>query len=327
MARATSRKRSRRKSRGSKKIEVKKERIEIFIKKMTGDLLLLEVSSHESVLSVKRQISELCEDINPENIKLFDSTNGDELMNDKTIHHYHIENEHILFMFVEDKPPFQNKKWIRITGKNLDDKFDKHDYSVRQEKFKGKITNPAYVREGVYSGFQGKIEDFLENTRITRSTEAKNFREFTERIPGEMKYVYTHRTDVVRYFMATNSDSSIIYENKPEQVMIYIRGYFIQLSLWKALYDYELGKLLTDDDFLVRVLKRPLFYINRKEREDKAEKERKKQEEKDIKKAKKKAESDAKKSKRTERRKTSPKPKTPKPKRVSRNRGNRNRRN
>lgn len=281
MTRITRRRRSRRKTRSPKKSpnKIVIEKIEIFIKKMTGDLLLLEVSSHDSVLSLKRQISEMCENNeNDENIKLFRSNNGDELMNDKTIDHYKIENDDVLFMFVETKTPFENKRWIYLKGKNLDDEFDPKNYN----KFRQKIINPPYITYNHFQGFQGKIEDFFVNHRITKSIAEKNFREFRERIPGEMKYMYAYATyyihfnNVIDYFIATNSDCSILYENKRNQVTIYIRGYFIRLSLWQALYDDELKKLLTDDNFLVRVIKNPWVYVRRKQEEEKAEIKRKK---------------------------------------------------
>jgi hypothetical protein len=61
-------------------------------------------------------------------------------------------------------------------------------------------------------------------------------------------------TENIFSFVATNEDSSIIYDyecvGEKDKIKIYVRGYYIQISIWKHLTTEERKRLLTDDEFL-----------------------------------------------------------------------------
>ena len=76
-------------------------------------------------------------------------------------------------------------------------------------------------------------------------------------------------------FIATNEDASIVYYYNPMQRKIYIRGYFIQYSLWESLTVEERREIIEQDSSLKNVIMHSWDYIRRKGIQ---EKERKQQE-------------------------------------------------
>lgn len=68
-------------------------------------------------------------------------------------------------------------------------------------------------------------------------------------------------------FIATNEDASIVYYYNPMQRKIYIRGYFIQTTLWSSLTVKEHREMIEHDSSLKNVLENSWAYIYRKANE------------------------------------------------------------
>ena len=164
---------------------------------------------------------------------------------------------------VSDEPPFKGQKWIMSNGKKIK--------GIRKH-FKDKFLNPAIPFSETdirHVSFEGDVEDGLishmshtsHTSHISHTsyrydydaaqTKVRTFMKELEEMDNRLRYLYFGD---VFFFIATNDDSSIIYEYhlspKPEKVKIYVRGYYIQISIWKHLTSDERKRLLTDDEFL-----------------------------------------------------------------------------
>ena len=266
-----------------KKGKKEEKKITIYVKTLGGDLLQIDLSTQDTVKMVKHKIVDIIDDmddIDANKIKLFNSETGDELLRDNSsLSEYEIENDHTLFMMVDDRePPFKDKKWIYTTGKKIE---SVNNDRYRSSTFHQKFLNIAYQQP---QNFQGSLEDFIEEFQFAMPLHKRNLLYFIERIPG-MKYVYANSENGL--FMITNRDGSIIYEQKREQALIYVRGYFIEVSLLRALYDDELQRLLDpSDDFLETMIPQGdefFQFLQRKKKEIKEKKGMDKQMEKDRK--------------------------------------------
>jgi hypothetical protein len=106
-------------------------------------------------------------------------------------------------------------------------------------------------------GFQGSFEEFLDTAQLTQ-TQMKNVREFHEKVA--LKYVYSNREG---RFIATNEDNSVVYFQNKGQTDVYIRGYFIPLTTFRALTPQETRRMLVDDDLLIDMVVNWVKYSDR----------------------------------------------------------------
>lgn len=241
--------------------------LKLLVKSMTGELVQVHISSDETVNGLKTQIAD-DEKINVCHLKLIHSETGQELSDkDKTLKAYGLENEqkeYILYMLIRSstQAPFTNERCIELKGHDIPalQKIDTERRKRRLQNFKN-FTTPNQ------KGFQGDIDEFFSNEAVTFRSKAvlKNIHEFRQKV--ELKYVYTpyHDPEEEFYdrFIATNQDSSIVYFQNKTQVDIYIRGYFIPLTTFRALTPEEIEKMMVDDELLTDMVVNWLKYSDR----------------------------------------------------------------
>jgi hypothetical protein len=260
---ASSRKRSvSRKSRKSRKASSRKigkintepQMITLLVKSMTGDLLQIEVSNKDTVHTLKGMVLNANEEnININQLKLINSVSEEELSdNNKTLESYGLENENILYMMINARePPFMDQKYIVLKGHDIP-----RLQATKTEKRKSRLQNFENA-DPSKRGFQGSFEEFLDTAQLTR-TQMKNVREFHEKV--NLKYVYANREG---RFIATNEDSSVVYFQNKDQADVYIRGYFIPLTTFRALTPQETQRMLVDDDLLIDMVVNWVKYSDR----------------------------------------------------------------
>jgi hypothetical protein len=228
---------------------------------MAGDLLQIEMSNKDTVQMLKGMVLNANEEnnvniiniININQVKLVDSVTGDELSdNNKTLESYGLTNGHLLYMVINaEEPPYIDQKYIVLKGHDIP-----RLQSVKTEKRKARLQNFENA-DPSKRGFQGSFEEFLNTAQLTR-TQMKNVREFNEKV--NLKYVYGSRDE---RFIATNEDSSVVYFQNKDQADVYIRGYFIPLTTFRALTPQESRQMLVDDDLLIDMVVNWVKYSDR----------------------------------------------------------------
>lgn len=269
--------------------------LRIFVKNMIGDLVQIEISKNDTVLSLKRMVTDMLNMKMDKTVRMIHPEIGD-LEDKKPLGKYGIKDEDILMIVSDytDEPPFKGEKWIKLAGKDLRllNTENRLNY-VKQYgenasdyvKHYSKLRNPALAGYDIHitalpniiSGipFEGNVNDqeFLRLLDVEPSEKTK-FLKFMNELKDvvhedqQLKYVYfTTRGSVYNdtYFIVTNADSSIVYEHSPsaQQNRIYIRGYFIKISTWRALTYDERKQMIEDDEFLKHVLVNEWKYIDR----------------------------------------------------------------
>ncbi len=232
----------------------------LLVKSMTGDLLQIEMSNKDTVHTLKGMVLNAGEEnnvniININQLKLIDSVSGDELSdNNKTLESYGLVDGHLLYMLINaEEPPYIDQKYIVLRGHDIP-----RLQATKTEKRKTRLQNFENT-DPSKRGFQGSFEDFL-NTEWAHLTQKqlKNVREFHEKVA--LKYVYGSRDG---RFIATNEDSSVVYFQNKGQADVYIRGYFIPLTTFRALTPQESRQMLVDDDLLIDMVVNWVKYSDR----------------------------------------------------------------
>lgn len=279
----------------------------IFVKNMIGDLVQIEIAKNDTVMSLKRMATDMLNMKMDKTVRMIHPELGN-LEDKKLLGQYEIEDEDILMIISDytDEPPFKGEKWIKLAGKDfrLINSENRLNY-VRQfganasdyVKHYSKLGNPALsgydihitilpniIRGGI--PFEGNVNDPEFLTLLDgEPSEKTKFLKFMNEIKDvtsedqQLKYVYfTTRGSLYNdiYFIVTNTDSSIVYEHNPaaQQNRIYVRGYFIKISTWRALDYDERRRLLEDDEYLKYILVHEWDII--KKHEDKKKREKRK---------------------------------------------------
>jgi len=224
-------------------------------------VIQVDINNDRTVLDLKRVIS----DENGVNVdKMVLMADGEELHDQDTLMKCGVKDGDILFVVIlvlDNEPPYKGKRWIKLSGHKLD----------TDVKFHTKLFNPAMFF--ITNNFEGSVNDekFRNLNKDFVNSRLNRFMRDLEEVGQQLTYVYFGGA----YFIATNEDTSIVYYYDPEQTKIYIRGYFIQYSLWESLTVEERREIIEQDSSLKNVIMHSWDYIRRKGIQ---EKERKQQE-------------------------------------------------
>lgn len=208
---------------------IDKNKLNIYVKLMSGDIIPLEVNSNSKISTIKEIIkNELKSQINVNNIRqivLFDNE-GNYLKDEDIIKKILSENDMInVFINVSDDPPFKEEKWIKLNYSTLKELKDfkiqtkklnptmKHDrwttfYSETFRQHLGETDNinmPVQIYEGTLDNFLSLpgVTDIVLLPEFNRHMihspnlsldQQRNLREFIESIEelgyDNLKYVY-----------------------------------------------------------------------------------------------------------------------------------------
>lgn len=218
---------------------------------LSGNIIPLEVDSNNDISSIKVIIKNMNDIGSLSNIKLF-NMDGDELENGDKIKDK-IQNEDMINVFIEasQDPPFKGKKWIYF--KTTDEKVE-----APLKKYFKKI-NPVFKTSGwanvsQIKKYEGNIDEFIGyDDNFVSKLQLSHLEKFRKTIKDvgydDLIYVYVVYTNTFIHFIATNYDSSIVYEYDRNTVeannYLYINGIRIRLiSDWFKWSDEKRLELL-----------------------------------------------------------------------------------
>lgn len=220
----------------------------VYVKMLSGDIISLNVNPNDNVSSLKMMIKER-DDVGKGGniIKLF-TTDGEELY-DKYIIKNKINDEDMIYLFVEvmGEAPFKGKKWIffkhnenpTILAPMYWKKFHKKESplssivgrrGINLKRYEGHLNEflqlPGVMEGGIVEGVY--LEPSLSATQIRHLESFRN--SIKDLGVGDLLYVYavynihTPNGKVLTDFIATNEDSSIVYEYSYTQSQADTRG-------------------------------------------------------------------------------------------------------
>lgn len=267
---------------------INKNKLNIYVKLMSGDIIPLEVNSNSKVSTLKEVVrEELKGKIYVNNIRqivLFDNE-GNYLKDGDIIKNILSENDIInVFINVSDDPPFKGERWIKLNYSKRELK----DYKKQTKKI-----NPAmkfnrwttyfseqwmqYMREQgrdyPVQIYEGNLDDFLAlpgvtnivllpefnremlhtpNMSLNQEIYLRLFRESIDELGYDnLRYVYgvynlyDYSREKLVDLVATNNDSSIVYELSGGIVYVFINGFKMSLHDWLGMNKSQRLKFLT----------------------------------------------------------------------------------
>lgn len=177
-----------------------------------------------------------------------------------------------MFINISDDPPFKEENWIKLNASSRDLKnykkiFKKMNPAMKYNRWTTYLKpalQEAYEREGInypVQIYEGNLDDFLTLPGVTTRTNLREFNRYINSPPhfgiyqsidlrlfrdsirnigySDLMYVYGvynlyHNPLTGRSieFIATNKDSSIVYELTGGVTDVYINGFKIYLGKW-----------------------------------------------------------------------------------------------
>lgn len=237
-------------------LEVDKKKLHIYVKLMSGDIIPLDVNSSSKISTIKEILKTELLINNIKNIILFDN-DGNYLIDDYIINKKLKQNDVInVLINISDEPPFKGENWIKLRySKTIE---------LKDNKKQTKKMNPTKrFYDFNTRNYEGNLDDFLNLPGVTNIVllnevnrdmlnipnlsynQQRNLRLFRESIEelqyDNLKYVYGvyniyhNDNDKKTEFIATNEDSSIVYELTGGIVFVYINGFKMFLEQWMAM--------------------------------------------------------------------------------------------
>ncbi len=246
----------------------------LYVKMLSGDIIPLEANPNDNITSLKMMIKERDDVGNGNIIKLF-TTDEEELL-DKYIIKDKINDGDMIYLFIEvmGDAPFKGKKWIFFKH-NENATIQMPYYWKRYIKKESPLSSTVGKRGINLKKYEGHLNEFLQLPGVMEggivdgvylepslsATQIRHLESFRNSIKdlglGDLEYVYavynihTSNGKVLTDFIATNKDSSIVYEYSYTQSQadtrgcnnyIYINGIRLRLvSEWFKMSDE--GKL------------------------------------------------------------------------------------
>ena len=218
---------------------------------LSGDIIPLEVDSDNDISSIKVIIKDMNNIESLSLIKLF-NMDGDELENGDKIKDK-IQNEDMINVFIEalQEPPFKGEKWIyfKTTDEKVQPPLKKYFKKINPVFKTSGWANVSQIKkyEGNIDEFIGYDDNFISKLQISH---LEKFRKTIKDLGfDDLIYVYVVYTNAFIHFIATNYDSSIVYEYDRNTVeannYVYINGIRIRLiSDWFKWSDEKRLELL-----------------------------------------------------------------------------------